>query len=141
MTKRKTRKRANKLFNSLSEIAEQNESTDATDSGFPGAQLQDGLKKSGFSATLEGGQKAGELVRMKKFRFQLLSQWLIEHYDPCRAADVGGGKGLLTYLLRQNGWDAAVIDPFDQPLPDKYKDISKNSRVKISPTETVPRIS
>ena len=141
MTKRKTRKRANKLFNSLSEIAEQSGDTEAQNTGFPAGLSQGGLQEGGFSATLEGGQEAGELVRMKKFRFQLLSQWLIEHYEPCRAADVGGGKGLLTYLLRENGWEAAVIDPFDQPLPDKYKDIARNKRIKIPPTETVPRIS
>lgn len=141
MTKRKTRKRANKLFKSLSERAEQSEDTDAPPFSYPGAVSPVGLPESGFRATLEGGQEAGELVRMKKFRFQLLSQWLIEHFEPCRAADVGGGKGLLTYLLRQNGWDAVVIDPFDQPLPGKYKDIAKNKRIKIPPTEMVPRIS
>jgi hypothetical protein len=78
---------------------------------------------------------------MKKFRFQLLHQWLVEHFEPCPVADVGGGKGLLTYLLQESGWEAAVIDPVDQPLPDKYKDISLNKRIKIPPTEKIPRIS
>jgi hypothetical protein len=56
-------------------------------------------------------------------------------------ADVGGGKGWLTYLLRKSSWEAAVIDPVEQSLPDKYKDISHNKRIKIPATEKIPRIS
>lgn len=58
-----------------------------------------------------------------------------------RVADVGGGKGFLAYLLRQQGYAATVIDPELQPLPGKYKSLSTGKRVKISPEETVPRIS
>jgi hypothetical protein len=82
-----------------------------------------------------------ELPRMKKFRFQLLHDWLLEHVPPRRAADVGGGKGLLAYLLRQSGWpEATVIDPCPQGLPLKYKDLSSDRQVRIPPTERVPRI-
>ncbi len=76
---------------------------------------------------------------MKKFRFQLLHRWLIERFAPCRAADVGGGKGLLTRLLLESGWDAVVIDPISQSLPARYKDIEAG-RVRVAESERVPRI-
>ncbi len=80
------------------------------------------------------------LPRMKKFRFQLLHQWLIHNFDPCRVADIGGGKGLLAHLLIENGWQATVIDPVPQDLPPKYKDIILGRRVKIDPAARVPNI-
>lgn len=80
-------------------------------------------------------------LRMKKFRAQLLARWLVQNFEPCRALDVGGGKGLLSYLLIQAGWQATVLDPVDQPLPNKYKDIVADTRVKIPPTAAVPRIT
>ena len=78
---------------------------------------------------------------MKKFRAQLFHQWLAQTFEPCRAADIGGGKGLISYLLSKDGWEAVVIDPFDQPLPDKYKDIVDDRRVKIPPEARVQRIT
>jgi hypothetical protein len=72
-----------------------------------------------------------KIPRLKKFRFQLLHHWLIQTVQPCAAADIGGGKGLLSYLLNQSGWSATVIDPNPQSLPEKYKDISSGLRVKI----------
>ncbi len=83
----------------------------------------------------------GELRKMKKFRFQLLHRWLVEHFEPCRAADIGGGKGLLAYLLQESGWETAVIDPTYQSLPDKYKDITLNRRVRIPATARVRHIT
>jgi hypothetical protein len=83
---------------------------------------------------------SSKIPRLKKFRIQLLHQWLIHNLEPCKAADIGGGKGLLSYLLNKSGWSATVIDPFPQPLPDKYKDISTDRRVKIDPQESVPYI-
>lgn len=83
---------------------------------------------------------SSRLPRLKRFRFQLLHQWLIHHLEPCRVADVGGGKGLLSYLLIQSGWQAVVIDPQPQPLPEKYKDIVSGKRVKIDPAARVPNI-
>jgi hypothetical protein len=80
-----------------------------------------------------------ELRKMKKFRFQLLHRWLTERFPPCRVADIGGGKGLLAYLLQQSGWQATVIDPVPQLLPDKYKDIVTGRQVKIPATARVPR--
>jgi hypothetical protein len=77
---------------------------------------------------------------MKKFRFQLLYQWLDAFLTPCRVADVGGGKGLLAYLLQQSGWSATVVDPVPQGLPAKYKDLNTNKQVRLPATETVPRI-
>lgn len=83
---------------------------------------------------------SSKLPRMKKFRFQLLHQWLARNLPPCKAADIGGGKGLLSYLLIQSGWQATLIDPIPQALPDKYKDIVAGKRVKISPQASVPAI-
>lgn len=76
-----------------------------------------------------------------QFRFQLIADWLIKTYSPRKAIDVGGGKGLLAYLLNQQGWEVSVIDPFDQPLPKKYKDIHSNKRILIPETACVPRIT
>lgn len=75
-----------------------------------------------------------------QFRFQLIAQWLIKSYSPRRALDVGGGKGLLTYLLNRSGWEAKVVDPVDQKLNWKFKDLATGKRVKIE-NETVPRIT
>jgi hypothetical protein len=100
---------------------------------------------AGFSAHASrfielGSQRPGELRKMKKFRFQLLHRWLVEHFEPCRVADVAGGKGLLTYLLQKSGWDAVVIDPVNQALPVKYKDIATGKRVRVPPTEKIHRM-
>lgn len=76
----------------------------------------------------------------KKFRFQLLHKFLLENYKPCRAADIGGGKGLLAYMLVQSGWKAVVIDPEKQRLPLKYTDLEKK-RVRIPADAEVPMIS
>lgn len=78
--------------------------------------------------------------RMKKFRFQLFHEWLVAETAPCRVADIGGGKGLLAYLLRKSGWQATVIDPVHQELPTKYKDIHTKKRIMIPRDAKVPRI-
>ena len=85
--------------------------------------------------------RPSELPMMKKFRFQLLHRWLLANIAPCRMADVGGGKGLLSYLLQQSAWETAVIDPVDQALPTKYKDLRTNKQTAISPQEKVTRIT
>jgi hypothetical protein len=77
---------------------------------------------------------------MKKFRFQLLHQWMQENLSPCRVADIGGGKGLLSYLLNRSGWQAAVIDPARQPLPTKYRDLASGKQIRILEAEAVPRL-
>jgi hypothetical protein len=82
-----------------------------------------------------------ELPRLKRFRFQLLARWVRETFPPCRVADIGGGKGLLSYLLRRDGYDAVVIDPVRQELPDRYRDLDTGERVRIPPDVTVPRIT
>lgn len=75
-----------------------------------------------------------------QFRFQVITDWLVETYKPCKAADVGGGKGLLAYLLNQKGWDVTVIDPINQSLPKKYRDLDADKRILIPSTESVKRI-
>lgn len=88
----------------------------------------------------ESRQPAG-LRQMKKFRFQLLHAWLVAHFEPCRVADIGGGKGLLAYLLQKSGWETAVIDPIHQELPDKYKDFGTGRRVMVGAKEKVRHIN
>jgi hypothetical protein len=60
-----------------------------------------------------------------RYRFQLLHEWLVSHYPPQKAADVGGGKGLLSYLLNQSGWKVTVIDPVYQVLPRTFKNLQR----------------
>ncbi len=78
--------------------------------------------------------------KVKRFRFLYIHAWLTEVYEPCRVADIAGGKGLLTYLLNQKRWQSTVIDPLDQGLPDKYTDLDKK-RIKLPPEAIVPRIT
>lgn len=78
-----------------------------------------------------------------QFRFQAFHLWLIAHYSPCRVADIGGGKGLLSYLLNQSGFQSTVIDPVYQELDYKYKDLSTGKRILLAPTQitSVPHIN
>jgi hypothetical protein len=87
-----------------------------------------------------GGRRSGDdLPRMKKFRFQLLAGWIAERFPPCTVADVGGGKGLLTLLLREAGFSAEVVDPVAQPLPARYRDLRTGRRVRLGDAAAVPR--
>ena len=82
-----------------------------------------------------------ELTKMGKFRFQLFADWIAANFKPCRVADVGGGKGLLSYFLNQHKFAATVIDPFEQALPDKIKDIHTGERLRFTAKDQPPRIS
>jgi hypothetical protein len=129
MTKKKTRRLADKLYKSLEDIS----------------STPDGEENTAGLVSIQGQAiqivtDSSRLPRLKRFRFQLLHQWLIHNFAPCRAADIGGGKGLLSYLLIQSGWQATVIDPVIQPLPGKYKEILTDTRVKIDPGFRVPSI-
>ena len=133
MTHQTAKLRANALFQNLERMS-------AT------AHVEDGDEDTTRIVALHG--QAVEMVadtsrtpRMKKFRFQLLHRWLTHNFAPCKAADIGGGKGLLAYLLTGNGWDATVIDPIGQALPTKYKDLSTDTRVKIDPAAAVPHLN
>jgi len=128
--KKKDRLRANKLYQSIEMISTAQDGEENTE-GVVAIQGQD----------VQMVTDSSRLPRLKRFRFQLLHQWLIHNFAPCRAADIGGGKGLLSYLLIQSGWQATVIDPVLQPLPDKYKDILTNTRVKIDHHCRVPAIT
>jgi len=72
-----------------------------------------------------------------------MAKFILETYIKCKVADIGGGKGLLAFLLNKKGWECVVIDPFDQILEHKYKDIDTGKRVKLTGEETtsVTRIS
>ena len=80
--------------------------------------------------------------RPHQFRFQVFHQWLVQNYSPCKVADIGGGKGLLSFLLNQSGFESMVIDPIWQPLEWKYKDISTGKRIKLTSDQmqSVPHI-
>jgi hypothetical protein len=93
----------------------------------------------------EGERRSGErLRRPKRFRFQLLGDYIAENFDTIcpdggtRIADVGGGKGMLAYLLGQHGYECTVLDPQYQPLPDKYRDLRTGKRVRIPTSAEVP---
>ncbi len=131
MTKRKHRREKAQLFQALTE---QTQGSADHDAPIPDQALAN-------LPTLTTLTPSGSLPKMKKFRFQLMHEWILHRLPPGRVADVGGGKGLLAYLLQQSGWDATVIDPVAQALPDKYKDLNLNRRVKIGADVTVPHIS
>ena len=98
-----------------------------------------GLQHPGGSGARLSG---AALIKPKKFRFQLLADFVAITFDaPLRVADVGGGKGLLSYLLCQYGYSACVIDPEFQELPGKYKNLKTGKRVRIPGEAHVPRIS
>ena len=143
MGKRKDKRAAAQLYSRIQQVV-----ADAADEepeeggGHAAALLSDamlaGSKELAGLLDIVPGQRR-ELPKMKKFRFQLLHHWIDTHLEPGRVADVGVGKGLLAYLLQQSGWQATVIDPVAQRLPDKYKDLTQNRQVRIGPDETVPR--
>ena len=85
-------------------------------------------------------KKKKELRKVKKFRFQLFHRWIVDNFEKCKVADIGGGKGLLAYFLNNSGFECTVIDPFDQSLPEKYKDLD-GKRHKISGEEKVIRVT
>jgi hypothetical protein len=96
-----------------------------------------GLTPPGAAA---GRRRSGDdLPKMKKFRFQLLAGWIAGSFPPCTVADVGGGKGLLAHLLNQSGFQAEVVDPVDQPLPARYRDLASGRRVRLGEQASVPR--
>jgi len=72
-----------------------------------------------------------------------MAEFILETYKKCKIADIGGGKGLLAFLLNKKGWECVVIDPFDQILEHKYKDLDSGKRVKLTGEEItgVRRIS
>lgn len=69
---------------------------------------------------------------VNKYRFQLLQMWITERYKPAKALDVGGGKGLLAYLLNINGWKADVVDPNLTDILTKYKDLESKKRILVN---------
>lgn len=142
MGKRKHKRESAQLYEQISQTAAQ--SRPAADNGRQNHQdvplTAEVLASSNELSGLATLPERRELTKMKKFRFQLLHQWLLAHLEPCRVADVGGGKGLLTYLLRQSGWAATVIDPVTQALPSKYKELRTNKQVRIAASEQVPRL-
>ncbi len=81
------------------------------------------------------------LPKMGKFRFQLLADWIASNLQPCRVADVGGGKGLLAYFLNSKGFDAEVIDPVFQTLPERVRDCHSKEKIRFTATDEPRHLS
>lgn len=79
------------------------------------------------------GRDRGERILMKRFRFQLLAGWIESNFEPCRVADVGGGKGVLAHLLNGVGFDCTVIDPRRQDLPRKVRPLEEGPALPTRP--------
>lgn len=143
MSKRSQRNRDQQLYESVVSVATTSSALHEAVSHESGpisdAVLLQSKDLSRVLAATGQGQGRRELVKMKKFRFQLLHQWMQGQIAPCRIADIGGGKGLLAHLLNGSGWQATVIDPVSQGLPTKYKDLQSDRQVQIAETETVNR--
>jgi len=143
MSKRKDKREKAQRFAAVARTAAQSvvDGKPAVD-GHQDFPLTDDLLASSVQlAGLVSSSQERELTKMKKFRFQLLHRWIATRMEPGRVADVGGGKGLLAYLLQESGWSATVIDPFDQALPAKYKDLESSRQVRVGETERVPRLN
>ena len=140
MSKRKHKLENEKLFSQIEQSSEST-SDDVSETNHSDILISDeALANSLELSGLLRKPARRELPRMKKFRFQLLHEWILANVDPCRVADIGGGKGLLSYLLQQSGWSSTVIDPVHQELPNKYKDLIQDRQVRIAESERVPRI-
>jgi hypothetical protein len=140
MAKKKTKRESEELFMKLMQMTGISDEVEVTNPQVVNPPVEDS-DRANFAATVEEAQRIGDISRMKKFRFQLLHRWLTQNFAPCRVADIGGGKGSLAYLLQQSGWQATVIDPEYQTLPEKYKDLSLDQRVIIPPDADVPHIT
>ena len=140
MSKRKHKRESQALFAQISEQSSQAEDDLSANQHADSIISDEALAASSELASLLTISSRRELPRMKKFRFQLLHEWILANVDPCRVADIGGGKGLLSYLLQQSGWSSTVIDPVHQELPNKYKDLTQDRQVRIAESERVPRI-
>ncbi|HLF88169.1 MAG TPA: hypothetical protein VI451_04435 [Anaerolineales bacterium] len=141
MSKRKERREKAELFAKVRGAAQSPAEAEKFPAGHDGVPVTDDiLATSEQLASLVTSTQTRELPRMKKFRFQLLHAWIVAHLSPSRVADVGGGKGLLAYLLQESGWQATVIDPISQDLPAKFKDLSTNRQTRIPNKVTVPRL-
>lgn len=138
MAKRKHKLESQALFEKITDSAQSH--LDSTNTHSDSIISDEILAASRELSALLTEPTRRELPRMKKFRFQLLHQWILDHVEPCRVADIGGGKGLLSYLLQESGWESTVIDPIHQELPNKYKDLIQVRQVKISEEERIPRI-
>jgi hypothetical protein len=89
-----------------------------------------------------GTRRSGaDLPKLKKFRFELLAAWVAGNFPPCRVADIGGGKGLLSYLLGKQGFECTVIDPAFQPLPARYREPVTGHRVKVPADASVRHLA
>ena len=140
MSKRKHKRESQALFAQISEQSSQAEDDPSANQHADSIISDEALAASSELSSLLTISGRRELPRMKKFRFQLLHEWILANVDPCRVADIGGGKGLLSYLLQQSGWSSTVIDPVHQELPNKYKDLIQDRQVRIAESERVPRI-
>lgn len=142
MGKRKDKRESDNLYSQVLQIAAHSLSSTSEDFlNYQGDRFIDEILFSIEELSSNRPSRPQELSKMKKFRFQLLHRWMLTNIAPCRMADVGGGKGLLSYLVQDSGWTSTVIDPVNQTLPTKYKDLSSNKQTVIPPKEKVKRIN
>ena len=84
---------------------------------------------------------ATERRLVNKYRSQLFVKWLEDTYplnSKSRILDIAGGKGLITYILNDDGYHSVVMDPMNQELPRVYRDLNKK-RYRIPEDEKVLR--
>jgi hypothetical protein len=142
MSKRKDRVRVEAMYTAVqSTISPTEHRNSHSDEAISDDVLAQSATFAGLVAPQSATNAKRELTKMKKFRFQLLHTWMQTNLAPCRVADIGGGKGLLAYLLQRDGWESTVIDPVNQGLPVKYKDLANDRQIKVAETERVPRLS
>src|SRR5512147_931217 len=98
MARNRAKQRSDKLFLNLEMMAASGREADGADEDTSSVLAIQGQAVTPYA-------DSSKLPRMKKFRFQLLHQWLVHQLEPCKAADIGGGKGLLGYLLQTSGWE------------------------------------
>ncbi|MBE2224732.1 MAG: hypothetical protein IAF02_24545 [Anaerolineae bacterium] len=142
MAKRKDKRESDELYSQVLQLAVHALSSVPEDfRNYEGDRFLDEIQFELEALASPTLPRSPELPMMKKFRFQLLHRWMLANIAPCRMVDVGGGKGLLSYLFQQSDWHTTVIDPINQPLPTKYKDLTSNKQISIAPEETVTRIN
>ena len=145
MSKRKDRERTQALFDSVAQTSAagtgEDDDFEPGVSGHDAAPISEEILSGSpdFAGLAAAPGVRRPLTMMKKFRFQLLQEWITANVTPRRVADIGGGKGLITYLLNQRGYQAVVIDPVSQRLPTKYKDLAADRQIRIAETESVAR--
>ena len=89
------------------------------------------LEELGLTPLVPPGTRlSGDLLpKLKRFRYEILADFITDQFKPCRVADVGCDKVLLAWLLLELWLAATVIDPQPQAMPEEYKSLSLGRRL------------